>query len=190
VEPEKGANAAVEIAHQVLAIHRFDERADDGISANVTVLRSGGKTNIIPDEAQASVDVRVARKSQIGAVDNFFRSLPDNTHVPGVVLSVSGGVDRPPMEADAATLELWALMEAEARRLGVTIEAIATGGCSDGNYTSAQGVPTIDGMGPVGANAHRSDEYVELDSVAPQVELIASLCKKIAKNSHTLTCWN
>jgi glutamate carboxypeptidase len=184
VEPEKGANAAVEIAHQVLAVHRFDEQSDDGVSANVTVMHSGEKTNIIPDEARASVDVRVGRKSQIEAVETFFRSLPDNTHVPGVVLFVDGGVGRPPMEADEKTMQLWALIEAQAGKMGLNISFISTGGCSDGNFSSSLDIPTIDGMGPIGGNAHRTDEYVDLSSVVPQIELIASVCQTIAQGSH------
>jgi len=181
VEPEKGANAAMEIAHQAIAIQQFNEHAGEGASAHVTVIRGGEKTNIIPDEAWASVDVRVARKSNVAPVEAFFQSLPANTHVPGVTLSVSGGVDRPPMEADERTMQLWRLIEGKAAEAGLPIEFISTGGCSDGNFTSALGVPTIDGMGPVGANAHREDEYVALGSIAPQVRLIYSVCKAIAQ---------
>ncbi len=181
VEPEKGVNAAVEIAHQTIAIQRFNDQAGEGASAHVTVIRGGEKTNIIPDEARASVDVRVARKSDMAPVEAFFQSLPAHTHVPGVTLTVSGGVDRPPMEADDRTLVLWRLIQAQASNLGLKIASISTGGCSDGNYTSAQGAPTIDGMGPVGANAHRHDEYVELGSIVPQIQLIATVCRAIAQ---------
>jgi len=181
VEPEKGANAAVEIAHQTIAIQRFNDQAGEGTSAHVTVIRGGEKTNIIPDEARASVDVRVVRKSDMAPVEAFFQSLPAHTHVPGVTLTVSGGVDRPPMEADDRTLALWRLIEVQASNVGLKIESIATGGCSDGNFASAQGVPTIDGMGLVGANAHRHDEYVELGSIVPQIQLIASVCRAIAQ---------
>ena len=181
VEPEKGANAAVEIAHQTIAIQRFNDHAGEGASAYVTVIRGGEKTNIIPDEARASVDVRVASKSEVAPVEAFFQSLPGHTNVPGVTLTVSGGVDRPPMEADDRTLQLWDLIENKAAEMGLQIESIATGGCSDGNYTSAQGVPTIDGMGPVGANAHRQDEYVEVGSIVPQIQLLSSVCRAIAQ---------
>jgi glutamate carboxypeptidase len=181
VEPEKGANAAVEIAHQTLAIQQFNDQADEGTSAHVTVIQSGEKTNIIPDTARASVDVRVARQSDVAPVEAFFQSLPVNTRVPGVALSVSGGVGRPPMEAGDRTLQLWALIEEKAAASGLQIGAISTGGCSDGNFTSAQGVPTIDGMGPVGANAHRQDEYVEVGSIVPQIQLISSVCRAIAQ---------
>jgi len=127
------------------------------------------------------MDVRVARKSDMAPVEAFFQSLPAHNHVPGVTLTVSGGVDRPPMEADEQTMALWRLIQAQASNVGLKIESIATGGCSDGNFASAQGVPTIDGMGLVGANAHRHDEYVELGSIVPQIQLIASVCTAIAQ---------
>ncbi|WP_372679418.1 M20 family metallopeptidase [Desulfosarcina sp.] len=181
VEPEKGANAAVEIAHQTIAIQQFNDQAGGGASAHVTVIRGGEKTNIIPDEARASVDVRVVRNSDVAPVEAFFQSLPAHTHVPGVTLTVSGAVSRPPMEPDEGTLQLWHLFETRAAEMGLVIDHIATGGCSDGNFASALGVPTIDGMGLVGGNAHRHDEYVELGSVVPQIQLIASVCKTIAQ---------
>jgi glutamate carboxypeptidase len=180
VEPEKGVNAAVEIAYQTIAIQQFNDQAGEGTSAHVTVIQAGEKTNIIPDTARAVVDVRVAVKRQVVPVESFFQSLPDHTHIPGVRLSVSGGIDRPPMEPDEQTMQLWTLIQEQALEAGLTIESISTGGCSDGNYTCAQGAPTIDGMGLVGGNAHRMDEYVELDSIVPQVRLIASVCKVIA----------
>jgi glutamate carboxypeptidase len=129
------------------------------------------------------VDVRVTRQSDVAPVEAFFQSLPATIHVPGVTLTVSGGVDRPPMEANDRTLALWQLIEAHASKAGMKIESIATGGCSDGNFASALGVPTIDGMGLVGANAHRHDEYVELGSIVPQVQLIASVCKALLNHA-------
>lgn len=183
VEPEKGANAVVEIAHQVCAVQQFNESVGEGISAHVTTIRGGEKTNIIPDEASAYVDVRVSSKNEIEKVEAFFQSLPDHTHVPEVSLTVQGGVDRPPMEPDQQTFELWGMIEDQAANLGMQIEHISTGGCSDGNWSSALGIPTIDGMGIIGANAHRQDEYVELDSILPQIQLIVSVCQSIARQS-------
>jgi glutamate carboxypeptidase len=151
------------------------------VAAHVTAIHGGDKINIIPDEARASVDVRVARKSDIDTVKAFFEALPTHPHVSGVRLSVSGGIDRPPMEADARTLQLWKQVEDQAAKMGRKIDFISTGGCSDGNFSSALGIPTIDGMGIVGANAHRQDEYVELDSIVPQIDLIASVCRAIGE---------
>jgi glutamate carboxypeptidase len=85
------------------------------------------------------------------------------------------------MEADDRTLQLWNQFETAASEMGLKIDYIATGGCSDGNFASALGVPTIDGMGLVGGNAHREDEYVELDSVVPQIQIITSVCKAIVR---------
>ncbi|MGA6925899.1 MAG: M20/M25/M40 family metallo-hydrolase, partial [Desulfosarcina sp.] len=160
----------------------FNETIGQGASAHVTVVHAGEKTNIIPDEARASVDVRVASQSQVAPVEAFFRSLPAHTHVPGVRLSVEGVVDRPPMESGPRTQRLWQLFESQAAAMRLDISSIATGGCSDGNFTAALGVPTIDGMGLVGGNAHRVDEYVELTSVVPQIQLIASVCKALCSD--------
>ena len=181
VEPERGANAAVEIAHQVIAVQAFNEGADAGVSAHVTVLSAGERTNIIPHTARATVDVRVASRHQRAQVESFFQSLPDRARVPGVTVAVQGSVDRPPMEADDRSRALWTLIQETAAAMGLPIDSIATGGCSDGNFTSALGVPTIDGMGLIGANAHREDEYVEVDSIVPQVHLVAAVCEAIAR---------
>jgi glutamate carboxypeptidase len=178
-DPEKGANAIVELAHQVLAIGRLNNEGT-GTSAQVTVISGGDKTNIIPDTASASVDVRIAARSEKERVEAFFQSLARNTHVPGVTVSVSGRIDRPPLEPDAAAMELWGLVQETGVQLGIPLSWIATGGCSDGNFTSAQGVPTVDGMGIVGAEAHTPDEYVELASIEPMIDLVAGVCRKLA----------
>ncbi|SLM32354.1 Carboxypeptidase family Cpg2 [Desulfamplus magnetovallimortis] len=177
-DPEKGANAVVEIAHQIVAINKLND-LEIGTSAQVTVVSGGDKVNIIPNEAKASVDVRISRPEEVERVNNFFRSLSQNTHIPGVTVSVEGFIDRPPMVLDEKTRTLWNLFEKKSRELDkdMKIEGISTGGCSDGNFTSALGVPTIDGMGIVGANSHREDEYVELASINRMIGLITDVCQ-------------
>jgi glutamate carboxypeptidase len=98
-----------------------------------------------------------------------------------VSVAVQGRVDRPPMEADDRSRALWMLIQETAAAMGLPIDSIATGGCSDGNFASALGVPTIDGMGLIGANAHRQDGYLEVDSIVPQVHLVAAVCEAIAR---------
>jgi glutamate carboxypeptidase len=115
----------------------------------------------------------------VAAVEAFFKALPEHTHVPGVTVSAKGSVSRPPMEPDERTLQLWQFFQSEAAKMGLKIDYIATGGCSDGNFAAALDVPTIDGMGLVGGNAHREDEYVELGSIVPQILLIVSVCKAL-----------
>ncbi len=175
-----GANAVVELAHQAVAINRLND-PEKGTSAQVTAISGGDKVNIIPDAAEAAVDVRIPTITEMERVDAFFKALPSNTHVDGVSISVEGGIDRPPMEPDQRTLDLWELLKACGKKTGMEIDYISTGGCSDGNFTSAAGTPTIDGMGPVGANAHREDEYIDLSSIDEITLLVAEACSTIAE---------
>jgi len=175
-DPEKGANAVVELAHQIVSINTLND-SSVGTSAQVTVVSGGDKINIIPDKAKASVDVRISAAGEKDRVESFFRTLPAETTIKGVKISVEGGIDRPPMVADEKTRELWELFMDKAREVGMDIDSISTGGCSDGNFSSALGVPTIDGMGLVGANSHREDEYVELGAINPMIRLIVNIFK-------------
>ncbi|MBA3010761.1 MAG: M20 family metallopeptidase [Proteobacteria bacterium] len=173
-DPEKGANAVVEIAHQIVAINGLND-PEQGTSAQVTVVHGGDKVNIIPATANAMVDIRIAKIAEKKRVETFFDCLPQKTILDGVTLTVSGQVDRPPMEPTPASRDLLKQLVDQGKTLGVDIHSISTGGCSDGNFVSASGTPTIDGLGLVGANSHRQDEYVELASIPVMVNLITNL---------------
>jgi len=175
-DPEKGINAVVELAHQVTRIHTLNN-PDKGTSAQVTVFNGGDKVNIIPDKAMASVDVRIAKLQEQKTVEAFFENLILTPHFPDAVIEVTGGIDRPPMESTPDSDILFQQIQERAKDLGIEPGGISTGGCSDGNFTAAMGTPTIDGMGIVGANSHREDEYVELSSILPMVSLVARLCE-------------
>ena len=177
-DPDKGINAVVELANQIIAIDKLND-PDSGTSAQVTVVNGGDKVNIIPNQAVAAVDVRIAQLSEKETVESFFNTLCDNTVFPGAKVSVQGKIDRPPMETTQKSLALLDLIINEGRKMGVNVTSIATGGCSDGNFTAALGTPTIDGMGIVGANSHRQDEYVELPSIPVMVNLISNVCKTL-----------
>jgi glutamate carboxypeptidase len=175
-DPEKGINAVVELAHQTIAIDSLNSQ-ELGTSAQVTVVNGGDKVNIIPSRAQASVDVRIAKKEEKNRVEDFFNTLSKNPYLKGAKISVQGSIDRPPMECGPEAQKLFDLIQSTAAGLGIKAGSIATGGCSDGNFTSAQGTPTIDGMGLVGANSHREDEYVELSSISNMVTLVSRVVK-------------
>lgn len=177
-DPEKGNNAVLEIARQVIAINALNSR-EMGTSAQVTMISGGDAVNIIPDRASAAVDIRISSLSEKQRVEEFFRSLPENSHDTGVCLSVEGSVDRPPMEPNDKTWDLWNLVKKTAGQLDVQADYISTGGCSDGNFTSSLGVPTIDGMGLVGANSHSPDEFVELDSISKMTLIVAEICSAL-----------
>lgn len=180
-DPEKGINAVVELAHQTIAITSLNS-LEKGTSAQVTVVKGGDKVNIIPHEATASVDVRIAKKEEKNRVESFFHTLPRTPHLPGAEILVQGSIDRPPMECGAEAQKLFDLIQSTAAGLGIEASSISTGGCSDGNFTSACGKPTIDGMGLVGANSHREDEYVELSSINNMVSLVSRVVKSFASS--------
>jgi glutamate carboxypeptidase len=180
VEPEKGANAVVELAHHILKITTF-ANLELGTTVNVNTTTGGTKRNVIPDFAEAAVDVRFAESNETKRIEDQFQELTRHPHVKGVRTEVKGEINRPPMVPSEKTLQLWDQMAKIGSRLGQEMKLIATGGGSDGNFTSALGIPTIDAMGPRGGRAHSEDEFLALDSVVPSVELVCEICKAAAE---------
>ncbi|MFJ5739416.1 M20 family metallopeptidase [Streptomyces microflavus] len=195
LDPEKGVNAAVEAAHQVLAIAGIgaavaggaggaggsgvagDSGATGGGAGTSTVtptlLSAGSTPNTVPARARIAVDVRVPTSAAQDHIDTLLRGLTPRT--PGARLEIRGIGGRPPMEPGASA-ELFALASRIARELGQgPLRGIAVGGVSDGNCTAAVGCPTLDGLGAVGAGAHADDEYVEVASMIPRSRLLAEL---------------
>ncbi|MER7041527.1 M20 family metallopeptidase [Streptomyces microflavus] len=192
LDPEKGVNAAVEAAHQVLAIVGIgaavaggaggsgvagDSGATGGGAGTSTVtptlLSAGSTPNTVPARARIAVDVRVPTSAAQDHIDTLLRGLTPRT--PGARLEIQDIGGRPPMEPGASA-ELFALASRIARELGQgPLRGIAVGGVSDGNCTAAVGCPTLDGLGAVGAGAHADDEYVEVASMIPRSRLLAEL---------------
>jgi glutamate carboxypeptidase len=176
LEPEKGVNALVEAARQVLAIASL-AAPERGTTVTPTVARAGTADNVVPAEAVIRVDVRVSKLEEAARVETAMTQLTPVD--PGARLEVHGGVNRPPM-AEAATAELFALAQKVAADAGMTIPAGAVvGGGSDGNFTAALGVPTLDGLGVVGGGAHSDDEHVLVDTMVDRARLIAALLDRI-----------
>ncbi len=180
-DPHNGVNAVLELAHQTLKITKDLNDEETGTAAHVTVFNGGDKVNIMPAKAKASVDIRIGLASEQERVNAYFADLEKSVHLEGATLQTSGHVDRPPLELTDQSQILLNTIQETGKALGQPMDHLATGGCSDGNFASAQGTPTIDGMGIVGANSHREDEYVELSSIAPMVELTANLCTRLVK---------
>ena len=180
VEPERGANAVVELAHQILEITSF-ANPDLGTTVNVNTFKGGTKRNVIPDFAEAAVDVRFAESSEPRRIEALFKQISQQTHIEGVRTEVKGEINRPPMVPSKKTLQLWDQIVGIGTRLGQEMKLIATGGGSDGNFTSALGIPTIDGMGPRGGKAHSEDEFLDLGSITPTVQLVCEICKAAAE---------
>lgn len=191
-EPQKGVNAAVEAAHQVLSIADLgasllgaSSGADCGAhsvlglaTVTPTLLSAGTARNTVPALARVSVDVRVPTPAAQDRVDELMRGLTART--PGARLEVLGGRQRPPMTPQSSA-ELFALASRLATESGQEpLRGIAVGGASDGNYTAAVGCPTLDGLGAVGAGAHADSEYVEVARMVPRARLLARLIEHTA----------
>jgi glutamate carboxypeptidase len=173
IEPQKGASAVHELAHQILRINALQDLAR-GISVNVVKVTGGLRSNVIPDEARATVDVRVPSAAAAAEVEAAFRNLaPVDTRT---TIESSGGLDRPPLERSEAVQRLYNRARQIARELGQEeVTEGGTGGGSDGNFTAAIGVPTLDGLGAIGDGAHALHEHVELGKLPDRAALIAGL---------------
>ena len=176
IEPQKGASALHELAHQILRINALQDLSR-GVSVNVVQASGGLRSNVIPDEARAIVDVRAPTADAAAAVDAAFRSLqPMDART---TVTAKGGFDRPPLERSPAVVRLYNEACRVARELGFDLREGATGGGSDGNFTAALGVPTLDGLGAVGDGAHAFHEHIEVASLADRAALVAGLVARL-----------
>lgn len=172
VDFHAGHSAILEMARLIDRVSAFTDPSR-GITVNVGVVHGGTRSNVIAAECSAEVDVRIARASDAARIDRLFRSLkPSN---PAVTLSVTGGINRPPMERKPGTVRLFRRARTLAAQLGLDLQEASTGGGSDGNFTAALGVPTLDGMGAVGAGAHATHEHVLTQHLVERAALLAAL---------------
>jgi glutamate carboxypeptidase len=172
VAPRDGRSAIVELAHQVLRIEELQDHGA-GTTLNVGVIRGGTTTNVVPAEASADIDVRVATLDEARRLELSLRSLEPITD--GTRLEVSGGFNRPPMERSPAIAGLFERARRIARSIGQELTEGSTGGGSDGNFTAALGIPTLDGLGARGGGAHADDEHILIDSLPERAALLAAL---------------
>ena len=180
LEPERGVNAAVEAAHLLLAIARLGDQAA-GTSVTPTLLRAGSTTNTVPADAEFSVDVRVRTVAEQDRVDAALRAIPAT--LPGASVRVVGGANRPPLESESSA-PLFALALELAERAGLTpFQGVAVGGASDGNFTAALGVPTLDGLGAVGGGAHADDEHVIIALIPERIVLLQELIRAVRERT-------
>jgi glutamate carboxypeptidase len=171
LRPEDGINAVHELALQIARIAKFNQPRC-GIGVQVNIANGGTRANVVAPEAFAVADVRVADAAATRAVTRQFRSL--RPILPGARLKIAGGVSRPPMEPKMCAA-LFKHAQALAAQIGMKLEEASVGGGSDGNFTAAASVPTLDGLGAVGANAHSPDEHIFIRALVPRAALIASL---------------
>ncbi len=176
VDFENGASAVVELARQIERIAGFTD-LKRGLTVNPGVIAGGTRSNVIAAEAWADVDMRIARIKDAPALDKKFHSLrPFDRRCS---IQVEGGMNRPPMERTPAIRKLFELARGCAAELGVNLEESSTGGGSDGNFTAAMGVPTLDGLGGVGEGAHAVNESILINRIADRTALLAMLLSSL-----------
>jgi glutamate carboxypeptidase len=176
LEPERGVNATIELAHQALAVHGLSDRRR-GTTVTPTVLSAGRTQNTVPDTGEFAVDVRMWDGVEQDRIDAAMRSL--RPVLPGARLEVTGGPNRPPLPA-SASVGLFERACAVAAGLGLPpLACAAVGGASDGNFTAGVGTPTLDGLGAVGGGAHADDEHVLVGALPGRTALLTALIEDL-----------
>jgi glutamate carboxypeptidase len=177
IEPEMGVNAIEELSRQIVKLQKMTDMAR-GTTVTVGVIKGGTRSNVVPAEAAAEVDVRVASLDEAERVIKMIQTL--SPELSGARLEIHGGLSRPPMERTSETVRLFKAAQEISTELGVELQEGSTGGASDGNFTAALGIPTLDGLGAIGGGAHSVDEWVDIDSLPHRAALLAGLIIKIS----------
>jgi glutamate carboxypeptidase len=176
VDFEKGQSAIIELARQLLEIVKFTDSAR-GITVNPGVIQGGTRSNVVAAEAWAEVDLRVVHAADAAVLEQKFAALkPFN---PQCSIEISGGMNRPPMERTEGTVRLFELAREIGAGIGWVPQESSTGGGSDGNFTSALGIPTLDGLGALGEGAHASNESIVISELPQRTALLAGLVRSL-----------
>lgn len=180
VEPEKGHNAVVELAHQIMQFQNLNGWRE-GITINAGVISGGTLPNVVPDLAQAQFDLRFLHDEDRIATERRFHELMMQKRIPNVELTLERAPDsKAPMVQTPEGLKLAHQANLIANLLGFSVHHVLTGGASDASFATSHGVPALDGLGPIGGRDHSPDEYLVLSSVAPRTALLAGLIATIA----------
>jgi glutamate carboxypeptidase len=172
IDPAAGVNAVHELALQIERLMKMNDPGL-GITVQATVISGGTASNVVPAEARAQVDVRCARLVDVARVNRRLKAL--RPILKGAKIEVSGGINRPPLERTEGVLKLFAKAQSIAREMGLEIGESSTGGGSDGNFTAALGVPTLDGLGVIGSGAHALNEHAVIAKMPQRAALLAGL---------------
>ena len=176
VDFQAGHSAILELARLIQTIATFTDLSR-GLTVNCGVISGGTRSNVIASHAQVEVDVRIPKATDAKHVEKLFRGLkPTDPHCK---IKITGGVNRPPMERKPGTIRLFKQAQKLAAQLGFPLEEAATGGGSDGNFTAALGIPTLDGLGAIGAGAHAPHEHILTQHLIPRTALLAALLATI-----------
>ncbi|HXT86505.1 MAG TPA: M20 family metallopeptidase [Verrucomicrobiae bacterium] len=176
IAPEAGVNAVHELALQITRLLEWSDPRR-GITIQSNVIEGGTASNVVPERARALVDVRVARLDDMSMINKKLRTLKPVSE--GAEVKVTGGVNRPPMERTAKIAELFGRAQKIAEEIGFHLGEASTGGGSDGNFTAALGIPTLDGLGAVGDGAHSPSEHIRISALSQRAALLAGLLASI-----------
>ncbi|OLQ93254.1 peptidase M20 [Vibrio panuliri] len=179
-DPQSGRSAITEMANWILAINAMTN-FESGTTLNVGVVNGGAGVNIVPDHATALVDVRFWSNEEYADVDAKLKAMIETPFVDGVTIALERETYKPSMVASEKTHALMALVEESAKELDIAIGWQEVGGGSDANNTAILGVPTLDGLGPIGAGFHSDQEYLQLDSIEPRIRMLMRLLEKIVQ---------
>jgi glutamate carboxypeptidase len=185
VEPEKGRNAILEAARIVRAVQALNGRWP-AVTVNVGVIEGGTRPNVVPERCSLEVDLRGASRASLETAEAEIRRIAETTEVPDTSVEFEEMARWWPMEKLARSGRLVEHAKAVARTLGFEIDDASTGGASDANTTSGMGIPSLDGLGPIGGNDHSPAEYLEVDSIVPRTTLLAGLLLGIAGDPEIL----
>lgn len=174
--PEDGISAIQEMSYQIQYIHALNA-PEKGTTVNVGVVSGGSKINVVAEEAKLSIDVRVTRLDEAERIHNAIYGA--QAKLDGIQLSITGGMIRPPMERSASTAKLFGIAQEAAKALGFEIEEASVGGGSDGNFTAAMGIPTLDGLGSTGAGPHAEYEHIIIEDLPKRSALLAELITRL-----------
>ncbi|MFW6026218.1 MAG: M20 family metallopeptidase [Candidatus Woesearchaeota archaeon] len=178
VEPQKGISAIQELAQWIIELHDLTD-FKTGTTVNVGKVVGGTAANVVAEQAEAKIDFRFKDINEAEKVINKVNNLKSNPFLSGIKVDLDGGVKRPPMNSNEKTEYLCNIIEKVGKKLNIDIKWAYTGGGSDANFSAALGIPTIDGMGPVGGGFHSSKEFLDLKTIEPRIELLKRVIEKI-----------
>ncbi|WP_064605248.1 M20 family metallopeptidase [Photobacterium sp. J15] len=178
-DPQNGRSAITEMANWILGINSLTN-FESGTTLNVGVVNGGAGANIVPERAEAIVDVRFWDNDEYSEADAKIRQMAETPFIDGVTVTIDREAHKPSMVPSEKTQALMALVEEAGRELDIDIKWQEVGGGSDANLTAVMGIPTLDGLGPAGAGFHSADEYLELDSIEPRILLLQKVLTKLA----------
>ncbi|WP_271460279.1 M20 family metallopeptidase [Pantoea leporis] len=170
--PEEGISAVQEMAHQIMFLHSLNA-PERGTTVNVGIARGGNRINVVADKAVLGIDTRVTSEAEAERIHAEISQI--TPHLAGITLDISGAQSRPPMRQTPESLLLMERAQQVALQLGFEVEGKAVGGGSDGNFTAALGIPTLDGLGATGAGIHARHEHIIIADIAPRAALVAGL---------------